>query len=128
MTNRLLSVYSLFFSDRVRLLLHDIISSCRGHFLCRSQVLSCTLLHSPTMSFLLIQPVFCLQLYTPYISSPSPLHFSSSQPTTSNDSCDRLNSNQLSQFFTCTSVFQRNTTHPSASLEHMSLVYSLFSR
>ena len=37
---------------------------------------------------------------TPYISSPSPRHMTiPSQPTTSNDSCDRLNSNQLSQFF-----------------------------
>ena len=38
-----------------------------------------------------------------------------SQPTTSNDSCDRLNSNQLSLCFTC-SVFQGNTTHPSNHL------------
>ena len=34
------------------------------------------LLHSLTMSFLVFQPVFCLQLYTPYISSPSPHHLS----------------------------------------------------
>ena len=53
------------------------------------------------------QPVFCLQLYTPYISSPSPHHMSiPSQSTTSNESCDRLNSNQPSQFFICPSVFQ----------------------
>ena len=48
-----------------------------------------------------------LQLYTPYISSPSPHHMSiPSQSTISNDSCHRLNSNQPSQFFTCPSVFQ----------------------
>ena len=35
-----------------------------------------------------------------------------SQPTTSNNSCDRLNSNQPSQFFTCPSVFHGDTTHP----------------
>ena len=35
----------------------------------------------------------------------------SSQSTTSNDSCDKLNSNQFSQFLTCYSVF--HTTHPS---------------
>ena len=40
-----------------------------------------------------------------------------SQPTTSNDSCDRFNSNQLSQFFTCPSVFHGNTTHPSNHLD-----------
>ena len=39
-----------------------------------------------------------------------------SHPTTSNDSCDRLNSNQLSKCFTCPSVFQGNTTHPSNHL------------
>ena len=56
--------------------MHFSISSCHGHLLCLSQVLTCPLLHSPIMSFLVIQPVFCLQLYTPYISSPSPCHFS----------------------------------------------------
>ena len=69
---------------------------------------------------LVCQPVFCLQLYTPYISSPSPHHLSSSpflitfphhmsipsQSTTSNESCDMLNSNQPSQFFICPFVFQ----------------------
>ena len=39
-----------------------------------------------------------------------------SQPTTSNDSCDKLTSNRLSQFFTCPSVFQGNTTYPSNHL------------
>ena len=39
-----------------------------------------------------------------------------SQPTTSNDSCDRLNFNQLSQLFTFPSVFNGNTTHPSNHL------------
>ena len=44
---------------------------------------------------------------TPYISSPSPHHMSiPSQSTTSNESCDRLNSNQPSQFFICHFVFQ----------------------
>ena len=85
------------------------------HFLCCVEVLPCPLLHFPTMSFMVVQPVFCLQLYTPYMSSPSPRHFSSSHvhtiSTTSYDSCDRLNSNQLSQFFTCPSVFHGNTTH-----------------
>ena len=33
-----------------------------------------------------------------------------SQSTTSNDSCDRLNSNQPSQFFTCPPVFHGDTT------------------
>ena len=36
-----------------------------------------------------------------------------SQPTTSNDSCDRVNSNHLSQFFTSLSVFDGNARHPS---------------
>ena len=36
------------------------------------------------MSFLVFQPVFCFQLYTPYISLPSPHHMSiPSQSTTS---------------------------------------------
>ena len=69
------------------------------------------------MSFL----VFCLQLYTPYISSPSAHHMSiPSQYTTSNESCDRLNSNQPSQLFICPSVFQWDTTHPS---NHLHLCY-----
>ena len=45
------------------------------------------------------------------ISSPSPCHFSSSQPTTSNDSCD-----MFYQFFTYPSAFHRRTTHPSNHL------------
>ena len=46
-------------------------------------------------------------IYTPYISSPSPHHMSiPSQSTTSNESCDMLNSNPHSQFFICPSVFQ----------------------
>ena len=54
------------------------------------QVRPYLLLHSLTMSFLVFQPVFCLQLYTPYISSPSPHHMSiPSQSTTSNESCDK---------------------------------------
>ena len=36
------------------------------------------ILHSLTMSFLVFQPVSCLQLYTPYIASPSPHHIFSS--------------------------------------------------
>ena len=36
------------------------------------------LLHSLYMSFLVFQPVFCLQCYTPYISLPSPHHLFSS--------------------------------------------------
>ena len=53
---------------------------CHGHLLCecRSQVWPYLLLHSLTISFLVFQPVFCIQLYTPYISSPSPHHLSSS--------------------------------------------------
>ena len=65
---------------------------------------------SLTMSFLVSQPVFCLQhilhtffhqvlvILTHHMSIPS-------QPTTSNYSCDRLNTHQLSQFFTCPSLF-----------------------
>ena len=56
--------------------------------LCRSQVLPCPLLHSLTMSLLVVQPVFCLQLYTPYISSPSPHQMSIPFQPTSNDSSD----------------------------------------
>ena len=75
------------------------------------------LLHSLTMSFLVFQPVYCLQLYTSYISSPSPHYMSTpSQSTTSNESCDRLNSNQPSQFFIYHSVFHGDTTHPSNHL------------
>ena len=48
------------------------ISSCHGHILCQSQVLPCSLLHSLTMFFMVVQPIFCIQLFTPYISSPSP--------------------------------------------------------
>ena len=92
------------------------ISSCHAH-LCQSQVLPYPLLHSLIMSVLVFQPVFFLQVYTPYICSPSPLHMSiPSQPTTSNSSCYRLNSNQLSQCFTCPSVFHGNTKHPSNHL------------
>ena len=48
------------------------------------------------------------------LSSPSPHDVSLSHVHTisSNDSCDRLNSNHLSQFFTCLYVFHENTTHP----------------
>ena len=49
--------------------------------------------------------------------SPSPHHMSiPSQSTISNDSCDRLNFNQSSQFFICPSVFHGDTTHPSNHL------------
>ena len=41
--------------------------------------------------------------------------------TTSNDSCDRLNSNQLYQFFSFPSAFHRHTTHPSNHLHLCSL-------
>ena len=54
---------------------------------------------------------------TPYISSPSPHHMSiPSQSTTSNDSCDRLNSNQPSQFFTCPVWRYHTSGQSSASL------------
>ena len=81
-----------------------------GHLLCRSHVWPYPLQHSLTMSFFVFQPVLCLQLYTPYIYSPSPHHMSiTSQSTTSNESCDMLNSNQPSQFFIWHSVFQWDT-------------------
>ena len=93
------------------------ISFCHGHLLCRSQVRPYPLLHSLTMFILVFQPAFCLQLYTPCISSPSPHHMSiPSQSTTSNDSCDRLNSNQPSQLFICPSVVHGDTTHLSNHL------------
>ena len=59
----LLLVYSPF-SDTVGLPLHNIpfISFCHGHLRCRSQLLPYPLLHSLTMSFLVVQPVLCLQL------------------------------------------------------------------
>ena len=70
--NFVLSVYSPF-SDRVGLPLYNIISPFLPVMnICRSQVLPWPLLHSPTMSFLVVKPVFGLQLYTHYISSPSP--------------------------------------------------------
>ena len=47
--------------------------------------------------------------FTHHMSIPS-------QSTTSNDSCDRLNSNQAFQFFICPSVLHGNTTHPSNHL------------
>ena len=45
------------------------------------------------------------------------------QHTTNNDSWDRINSNQLYQFFTCPSVFHGNITHPS---NHLHLCYFNF--
>ena len=49
-------------------------------------------------------PFFVLLTFLNHMTIPS-------QSTTSNDSCVRLNYNQPSQFFTCPSVFQGNTTH-----------------
>ena len=49
-------------------------------------------------------------------SSFSLSHVHISLPTTSNDSCNRLNSNQLSQFLISLSVFHGNATHPSNNL------------
>ena len=82
------------FSDRVGLPLHNIhipspFTSIMDIFFCRSHVRPYPLQHSLTMSFLVFQPVFCLQLYTSYISSHSPHHMSiPSQSTTSNEGCD----------------------------------------
>ena len=75
----ILSGYSPF-SNRVGLPLHNIISPfpCHGHLICLFQVRPYPLLHSLTMYFLVFQPVFCFQHYTPYISSPSPHHLFSS--------------------------------------------------
>ena len=75
-------------------------------------------LHSITISLVVFQPVFCLHLILHTFLHPVlvtfPHHMSiPSQPNTFNDSCDRLNSNQLSHFFTCPSVFHGNITHPS---------------
>ena len=55
---------------------------------------------------------FFTQSSSPFlITCPIPSH-----STTSNESCDRLNSNQPSQFFSCYSVFQWDTTHLSNHL------------
>ena len=74
--------------------------------------------HSLTMSFLVFQPVFCYYTILHTFLHPVLITFSHhmsipSQSTTSNESCDRLNFNQPSQFFICPSVFQLDTTHPS---------------
>ena len=69
----LLSVHGPF-SDRVGLPLHTI-SFCHEHLLCRSQFLPCPLLHSLTMSFLVFQPVFCLELNSIHFFIQASLHF-----------------------------------------------------
>ena len=89
----ILWVYSPF-SDRFGLPLHNI-PFCHGHLLCRSQVLSYPL---PTLSNHVVQPVSCFQLYSIHLFTQSlvtfPYHMTiPSQPTTSNDSCNRMNSN-----------------------------------
>ena len=65
--------------------------------------------NSITMSFLVFQLAFCLQLQTPYISSPNHPHLSSSHVHTSLPPLITVmigsNSNQFSQLFTCPSVF-----------------------
>ena len=67
----ILSVYSPF-PDRVGVPLHNIISP----FLPVMDIFSVDFkfshicFYTLTMSFLVVQPVFCLQLYTPYISPP----------------------------------------------------------
>ena len=75
----ILSFYGVF-SDRVGLPLHNIPSpflSVMGYLFSRSQVLPYPFLHSLTMSFLVFQLAFCLQLQTPYISSHNHPHLSS---------------------------------------------------
>ena len=88
------------FSDRVELPLHLCIFLSSSLSISRSAIFR---FYTITQcNSWLSNRSFCLQLYTPYISSPSPRHFSSShhitsipcQPTTSNYSCDRLNSIQ----------------------------------
>ena len=53
-----------------------------------------------------------IHFFHPVITLPS----IPSQSTTPNDSCDRLNSSQPSQFFICPSVCHGDTTHPSNHL------------
>ena len=107
------------FSDRVELPLYNVLSPCLHVMDIFSVDLKFCHIRFNTiaMSFLVFQPVFCLQLRSPYISSPSPHHLSHhmfilSQPTTSNDGCDRMNFNHP-QFFTSLSVSHENSTHQS---------------
>ena len=99
-------------SDRVGLPLYNIPSSflsVMGYLFSQSQVLPYPLLHSLTMSFLVFQLAFCLQLQTSYISSPNHPHHSSSHVHTSLPPLITImigsNSNQFSQLLTCPSVF-----------------------
>ena len=121
MSTYILSVYSPF-SDRVGLPLHNIHSLLLFEcLLCRSQVLPYPLLHSLTMSFLVFQlaSAFNSKLHTflhPVLIT-LPHHMCiSSQSTTSNDCCDRLNSNNPPKFFICPSVLYGDTTQPSNHL------------
>ena len=116
----LLSVYGPF-SNRVGLPLHNILSPfiyVMDIFIVDLKCLSYPLQHSIIMSFLVFQPVLCLQPSSRYIFLPSLHHHMSllSQPSTSNDSCDRLNSNKFFLFFTHLSIFHGNSTHPSNHL------------
>ena len=106
----ILSVYSLF-SDRVGFLfttffLYFFLSWTSSLSISRSAMSASTL----SNHVLLGRPI-SLQLYTPYISSPSHCHISiPSQPTTSNDSCDRLNSNFLNYSLVLLSFRKHHTS------------------
>ena len=82
-----------------------------GHLLCRSNVRPYPLLHYLTMSsnrssaFNSIQTILHTFLHPVLITFPHHMSITS-QSTTSNESCDMLNSNQPSQFFIWHSVFQ----------------------
>ena len=119
----ILSVYSPF-SDRVRLSVHNIPSpflSLMGIFffdlkfghICFYILKPCPSWSSNRYSvFNSILHTFLhlvLITFSHHMSIPS-------QSTTSNDSRDRLNSNQPSQFLICPSVFHGDTTHPSNHL------------
>ena len=69
--------------------------------------------HTLIMSFLVVQPVFCL-LPGPRHFSPSHYHLILPLLMTVVICCTSINF--LNQFFTCPSVFQGNSTHPSNHL------------
>ena len=80
--------------------------------------------------FLLVQFLCLILLRMSCGHSPRHLfhHMSiPSQSATSNDSCDRLNSNQPSQFFTCPSVFHGNVL-PSFRFKFIEIAISRYQR
>ena len=103
----LLSIYSPF-SDMVVLPLHNIpchffISSCHICLLCRYLVLPHMLPYFSNHVFIGLLTAFNSDRHTlfhPVLLTFPHRMFIPSQPTTSDDRCDRLNSYQLSQSFT----------------------------